>query len=326
MRTWKDPDDMLTDFDLPVLEAACAHGIIDYRYCQNPLGAFTCGSISDPGLWLLLAECGYQQVRPDEADIPEGDFLWLRDRGGLFVKPGADVYPFDSFYASLFSSSELGRRGIYRVLWGHVNSAGAFYATEQPLVLENERTTENMELVRVARNEYGTFITRPDWVDSVRGLDFADDEDSPFVTVDEDAVFFDSPDNKSGLLNLVAGERIMVTGGSLDECLTEGVYRAVSNTLMVPVLLVNWGVARVRVQGNGMIRLARGRECFPEPVRLTGESLHGSQGSEWMLGAATAALQLGAPYLSGSVKMIPDGDYVVASLGGHDKVWLKIGC
>lgn len=321
MRTWKDPDDMLKDFDLPVLEAACAHGIIDHRYYQNPLGAFTCDSMSDPGLWLLLAECGYQQVRPDEASVPEGDFLWLRDRGGLFIKPGANSYPLDSFYATLSSSSELGRRGIYRVLWGHVNSAGAFYATEQPLALENERTMENMELLCVTWHDNGTIIiTRPSWQDDVYGLDWKDDSGRAPVALDTARLYFDHPDSEQSLARVQPGERIAVKGVDVPA----GMYRAGGGLALLPMVISNWGIERVRVVDEGITAIWSAHSVELGPTRLTGRALNRAQSSEFLYGAAVAAAQFGTPFVSPVVQFIKDGEYVIVSRNDGSKAWLEI--
>ena len=61
--------------------------------------------------------------------IPEGDFLWLRGRGGLYVRRG-------SKYNELGYPHWLLDVTLRERAWGHVDESGVFWDTPQSLILE----------------------------------------------------------------------------------------------------------------------------------------------------------------------------------------------
>ena len=182
-----------------------------------------------------------------------------------------------------------------------------------------------MKLLRVIHNIFGTAIVTPAWSDDTLGLDWVDDPDNPPVRVDPSMLYWDSQDKKSHLLGLGPDEAAFVKPEHSTKDFVGGLYRCDDGENIVPVLLENWGVMRIWVEDNLITRIPYRRAEELLPIRLSGRMLNKAQGTDWLLGAATAAEQLGTPYCAKIIEYIEDGEYVIASRNDGSKVWLEVG-
>lgn len=181
-----------------------------------------------------------------------------------------------------------------------------------------------MKLLRVIHNIFGTAIVTPAWSDDTLGLDWVDDPNNPHVRVDHSMLCWNSPDKKSHLLELGPDEAAFVKPEHSTKGFVGGLYRCDDGETIVPVLLSNWGIMRIWVEGNLITRIPYRRAEELPPIRLSGRMLNKAQGTDWLLGAATAAEQLGTPYSTKIIKHIEDGEYVIASRNDGSKVWLEV--
>ena len=178
-----------------------------------------------------------------------------------------------------------------------------------------------MELLQVIHNIYGTtIIMRPSWQDDVLGLDWEDDSERESVNLGDTRLYFDHPDSEQTLTKVLPGECIAVEGAEVPA----GLYRAGDELMLIPVALSNWGVARVWVEGKGIMAIENLRGMPSCQTRLTGCALNRAQGSEWLYGAAVAACQFGTPFISSVVGFIDDGEYVLAARNDGSKAWLEV--
>lgn len=177
-----------------------------------------------------------------------------------------------------------------------------------------------MELLRVTVNNYGAIITRPSWQNNVLGLDWEDDTSRGVVDLTGAELYFNHPDSAQSLTKVLPGERVAVWCVDVPA----GMYRVVDGNTMVPVALSNWGIARVQIEGKGIIAILRDRRVEPALTRLTGYMLNQAQGSEYLYGAAVAAAQFGTPFVSSAVLPIKDGEYIIVSRNDGSKAWLEI--
>lgn len=178
-----------------------------------------------------------------------------------------------------------------------------------------------MELLCVTRHDNGTtIITRPSWQDDVYGLNWKDDSGRAPVALDTARLYFDHPDSEQSLTKVLPSECVAVAGADVPD----GMYRAEDELTLVPVVLSNWGIARVWVCGCGITTMLRSAENETAPTRLTGRVLNRAQGSEWLYGVACAAGQLGTPFMSSVVGFIDDGEYVLAARNDGSKAWLEM--
>lgn len=182
-----------------------------------------------------------------------------------------------------------------------------------------------MKLLRVIHNIFGTAIVTPAWSDDTLGLDWVDDPDNPPVRVDPSMLYWDSQDKKSHLLGLGPDEAAFVKPEHSTKGFVGGLYRCDDGENIVPILLENWGIMRIWVEGNLIQRIPYHRAEGLPPIRLSGRMLNKAQGTDWLLGAATAAEQLGTPYCAKIIEYIEDGEYVIASRNDGSKVWLEVG-
>ena len=114
-----------------------------------------------------------------------------------------------------------------------------------------------MELLQVIHNIYGTtIIMRPSWQDAVLGLDWEDDSGHAPVGLGDAKLYFDRPDSEQSLARVQQGERVAVEGVDVPA----GMYRAEDELTLVPVVLSNWGIARVWVCGCGITTMLRSAE------------------------------------------------------------------
>lgn len=181
-----------------------------------------------------------------------------------------------------------------------------------------------MKLLRVIHNIYGTAIVTPAWCDDTLGLDWVDDPNNPPVRIESSMLYWNSPDKKSHLLELGADEAAFVKPEHSTKGFVGGLYRCDDGETVVPVLLGNWGIMRIWVEDNLITRIPyRSAEDLP-PIRLSGRVLNKAQGTDYLLGAATAAEQLGTPYSAKIIEYIEDGEYVIASRNDGSKTWLEV--
>ena len=105
-----------------------------------------------------------------------------------------------------------------------------------------------------------------------------------------------------------------------------GLYRATGRSTMVPVRLSPCTVVmRVRVTAEGIKRMDMDKG--DSPFELTGSRLAGigRDHSQWLMGAATAAGELGQPYNGPLVEYLGQEDYVVLyRLDDLVPVWLEL--
>lgn len=175
-----------------------------------------------------------------------------------------------------------------------------------------------MELLRVIRKDLVTIIIRPSWQDNTFGLDWVDDSGRPTVRLDDARLYFDYPDSEKSLTKVQSGECVAVEGAYVPA----GMYRAEDEKTLVPVALLNWGIARVWVCGHSITTMEKPGENVP--TQLTGRVLSQTHTSEWLYGAACAAGQFGTPFMSPAIGFIDDGEYVLATRNDGSKAWLEM--
>jgi hypothetical protein len=204
--------------------------------------------------------------------------------------------------------------------WGHVDASGVFWGHATITDTRMKKGTI-MELLCVTRHDNGTtIITRPSWQDDVLGLDWEDDSGRAPVALDTARLYFDHPDSEQSLARVQPGERVAVKGADVPA----GMYRAGDGLALLPMVISNWGIERVRVVDEGITAIWSVHGVELGPTRLTGRALNRAQGSEFLYGAAVAAAQFGTPFVSPVVQFIKDGEYVIVSRNDGSKAWLEI--
>ena len=99
-----------------------------------------------------------------------------------------------------------------------------------------------------------------------------------------------------------------------------GVYKVVSDDLLVPMICVNDGKLIVRIV-DGYVSLCSG---YPDKFRLTGDTLETHGLGAWLLNAVTMADYHSKPYKNDYTRSLKDGDYMVAVTTGASQVFLDI--
>lgn len=182
-----------------------------------------------------------------------------------------------------------------------------------------------MEIVMLTEAPYGgMLLTAPQWAGQVVGVRW---EDAPggqdvYAHYATRTTGGDTPGGQAEGLDLRAPESdglILSVDG-----IAAGLYMVAGRNRLVPARLSPRGVImRVRIDSNGIRRMDKGTT----PFELTGGRLPGigRDRSHWLMGAATAAGELGSPYRGDNpVDLIP-GDYAVVSRrDGLGPVWLEI--
>lgn len=99
-----------------------------------------------------------------------------------------------------------------------------------------------------------------------------------------------------------------------------GVYKVVSDDLLVPMVCVNDGKLIVRIV-DGYVSLCSG---YHDKFRLTGDTLETHGLGAWLLNTATMVDYHRKPYKNDYTCSLKDGDYMLAVTTGASPVFLKI--
>nr|DAJ48607.1 MAG TPA: hypothetical protein [Caudoviricetes sp.] len=99
-----------------------------------------------------------------------------------------------------------------------------------------------------------------------------------------------------------------------------GVYKAVSDDLLVPMVCVNDGKLIVRIV-DGYVSLCSG---YPDKFRLIGDTLETHGLGACLLNTATIADYHMKPYKNDYTCSLKDGDYMLAVTTGTNSVFLEV--
>ena len=99
-----------------------------------------------------------------------------------------------------------------------------------------------------------------------------------------------------------------------------GVYKVVSDNLLVPMVCVNDGKLIVRIV-DGYVSLCSG---YSDKFRLTGDTLKTHGLNAWLINAATMADYHRKPYKNDYTCSLKDGDYMVAATTSTSPIFLKV--
>lgn len=99
-----------------------------------------------------------------------------------------------------------------------------------------------------------------------------------------------------------------------------GLYKTISDDLLVPMVCVNDGKLIVRIV-DGYVSLC---SDYPDKFRLTGDTLKTNGLDAWLLNAATMADYHMKPYKNDYTCSLKDGDYMLVLTTGTNSVFLEV--